>query len=196
MANAFEMPIIWLGRVSAWLMLPLIGIILFDAVSRKFLRKLPFIIENDLHYFMNSPVLQDAEWHLHAIIFLLAMAYAYAYNAHVRLDIFRPRLGVKGRLWIDLVGGLVLMLPFLCVMIYFGAEFLATAWVTNETTAVATGIGSRWFIKSFIVLGPVLLLMSVLSLLIRLGVRLFGPQDLHEQTRTGAFTNDSHSAFN
>jgi len=195
-ADALEKPVIWLGRVSAWLMLPLIGIILFDAVSRKFLRKLSFVIDNDLHFFMNSPVFQDAEWHLHAIIFLIAMGYAYACNAHVRLDIFRPRLGTKGRMWVELMGGLLLLIPFLCVLLYFSWDFFVTAWATNETTSVATGIGFRWFIKAFIFLGPLLLMMSCLSILIRIGVRLFGPRSLHDRTRTDAFTNNSHSAFN
>ena len=100
------MPVLWLGRMAAWLMLPLVGIIMFDAICRKFVRKTTFAIETGLYHLMNSPVLQDAEWHLHAILFLVAMGYAYAYNAHVRLDIFRPRLGIKGRLWVEVFGGM------------------------------------------------------------------------------------------
>ena len=100
-ANWLEMPVLWLGQLSAWLMLPLVGIIMFDAVCRKFLRKTTFAIETGLYHLMNSPVLQDSEWHLHTIMFLVSIGYAYAYNVHVRLDIFRPRLGIKRAL----VGG-------------------------------------------------------------------------------------------
>lgn len=194
-ADWLERPVIWLGRLAAWLILPLIGVIIFDAVSRKFLRKMPFVIETGLFHLMNSPKLQDSEWHMHAILFLLSMGYAYVYNAHVRLDIFRPMLGVKGRLWVEVAGGVVLLVPFLAVLIYYGWGFFMSAWITDEGTSVLIGIGNRWFIKSFLLVGFSLLLFSALSLLIRLAIRLWGPQELVTETRSEAFTRDSHSAF-
>tara|TARA_B100001123_G_scaffold98130_1_gene112845 strand:+ start:259 stop:897 length:639 start_codon:yes stop_codon:yes gene_type:complete len=190
-----EFPVVWLGRATAWLMLPLIGVIIFDAISRKFLRKLPFVIETGLYHLMNSPKLQDSEWHMHAVMFLVAMGYAYVYNAHVRLDLFRPRLGAKGRLWVELFGGVLLLLPFLGVLIFYGWHFVMSAWITDEGTSVLIGIGNRWFIKSFLVVGFFLLLFSALSLLIRFAVRLWGPEELAAATNSDAFTRDSHSAF-
>ena len=194
-ADWMEMPVLWLGRMAAWLLLPLVGIIMFDAVCRKFLRKTTFALETGLYHLMNSPVLQDAEWHLHAILFLVAMGYAYAYNAHVRLDIFRPRLGTKGRLWVEVLGGVFLLIPFLCTLIYFGWDFFLSAWLTDEGTSVLIGIGNRWFIKSFVMIGFSLLLLSAPSLIIRLSIRLWGPEDLIAETRVDAFTRTSHSAF-
>ena len=190
-----ELPALWLGRMAAWLLLPLVGIIMFDAVCRKFLRKTTFAIETGLYHLMDSPVLQDAEWHLHAILFLVAMGYAYVYNAHVRLDIFRPRLGVKGRLWVEVLGGVFLLIPFLVTLIYFGWDFFLSAWLTDEGTSVLIGIGNRWFIKSFVIIGFSLLLLSAVSLLIRLAIRLWGPKALIAETRVDAFTRTSHSAF-
>ena len=190
-----ELPALWLGRMAAWLLLPLVGIIMFDAVCRKFLRKTTFAIETGLYHLMNSPVLQDAEWHLHAILFLVAMGYAYVYNAHVRLDIFRPRLGVKGRLWVEVLGGVFLLIPFLVTLIYFGWDFFLSAWLTDEGTSVLIGIGNRWFIKSFVIIGFSLLLLSAASLIIRLAIRLWGPEDLIAETRVDSFTRASHSAF-
>ena len=194
-AHWMEMPVLWLGRMAAWLLLPLVGIIMFDAVCRKFLRKTTFAVETGLYHLMNSPVLQDAEWHLHAILFLVAMGYAYAYNAHVRLDIFRPRLGIKGRLWVEVLGGVFLLIPFLGTLIYFGWDFFLSAWVTDEGTSVLIGIGNRWFIKSFVIIGFSLLLLSAVSLIIRLAIRLWGPKALIAETRVDAFTRTSHSAF-
>ena len=194
-ADWLELPVLWLGQLSAWLMLPLVGVILFDAVCRKFLRKTTFAIETGLYHLMNSPVLQDSEWHMHAILFLVAIGYAYAYNAHVRLDIFRPRLGVKGRLWVEICGGVFLLVPFLSVLIYFWWDFFLSAWVTDEGTSVLIGIGNRWFIKSFVLIGFSLLLLSAISLIIRLVIRLWGPEELIDETRVDAFTRASHSAF-
>lgn len=194
-ADWLEKPVIWMGQLCAWLMLPLVGIIIFDAISRKFLRKTSFAIETGLYHLMNSPVLQDAEWHLHTVLFLVAMGYAYVYNVHVRLDIFRPRLGARGRLWVEMVGGVVLLIPFLSVLIFYGWDFFMSAWSTDEGTSVLIGIGNRWFIKSFVLIGYSLLLLSAVSLIIRFAIRLWGPPELIEQTRVDAFTRESHSAF-
>ena len=104
-----EAPAIWVGQATAWLQIPLVLIIVFDAITRRYIRSLPFVIEHDLHVYFNSPVIQDAEWHLHTIIFFGALGYAYARNAHVRLDIFRPRFSARGRLWVEFLGGLLLI---------------------------------------------------------------------------------------
>lgn len=194
-ANSLERPVLWLGSAAAWLILPLIGVILFDAVCRRFLRKLPLVIDWGLYKLMNSPVLQDSEWHLHTILFCLSMGYAYAYNAHVRLDLFRPRLSTSARLWIETLGGLFLLIPFLIVTAYHCWTFFLFAWVTNEGTSVLIGIGHRWFIKSFLMTGFIVMFASALSILIRLTVRLLGPPELHDATRVQAIAQPSHSPF-
>lgn len=195
-ADAIEKPVVWVGKLVSWLYLPLIAVILIDALSRKFIRKLSFVIENDLHFLLNSPVFQDAEWHFHAVLFLGALGFAYVHNAHVRLDIFRPRIGTQGRLWVELMGGLFLLLPFLFIFVWYAWDFFWAAWVQDEGSGSSTGIDNRWFIKFFIIAGPLLLLLSGLSKILRLTVRIFGPSELHEATRLGPISNESHSAFN
>lgn len=191
-----DAPAVLMGRAVAWLILPLIAIIIFDSVSRKFLRKLPFVIENDLHDYLNSPILQDAEWHLHTIVFLGALGYAYSRNAHVRLDIFRPRLGERGRMLVELAGGVLLLAPFLAIYSYYCWEFFLSAWLSDENSGPANGIDHRWFIKFFMFLGPGLLLLSGVSMVLRLCVRLFGPPEHAAAADVGKIADSSYSAFN
>ena len=49
-----------IGMIGAWLTIPLIGIIIFDIITRRFL-------------VLGSTKLQEMEWHLHTMIFLLAL---------------------------------------------------------------------------------------------------------------------------
>ena len=97
--------------------------------------------------------------------------------------------------WVEVFGGVFLLTPFLSILIYFGWDFFLSAWVTDEGTSVLIGIGNRWFIKSFVMIGFSLLLLSAISLIIRLAIRLWGPEDLIAETRVDAFTRASHSAF-
>ena len=64
------------GKVGAWLSIPLIFIIIFDVITRRF-------------FVLGSTKLQELEWHLHTAIFLLALGFAYIKNSHVRIEIIR-----------------------------------------------------------------------------------------------------------
>jgi TRAP-type mannitol/chloroaromatic compound transport system permease small subunit len=195
LARWADAPAILTGKAVSWLFLPLIAIIVVDAISRKFLRRLDFVVANDLHGFFNSPVFQDAEWHLHTIIFMGAIGFAYTRNAHVRLDLFRGRLGVRGRLIVELAGGVLLLTPFLAIFCYYGWDFFYLAWEKNEGSPVVIGIGARWFIKFFIFLGPALLLLSAIAMMLRVVVRLFGPSALTDATGTGPIADAGYSAY-
>lgn len=195
LADWLERPVIALGRAGSWLILPLVAVVLFDAVGRRFLRRLPWVIEHDLHHYLNSPKLQDGEWHLHTMMFCLAIGYAYVHNAHVRLDLFRPRLGRRGRLWVELLGGLALLLPFLAVLLWAAWDFLALAWIRDEGPSNTTGLENRWFIKAFVFAGFALLLAASVSILIRVAIRLWGPARYAAATRTDAHASDTHSPF-
>lgn len=195
LARWTEAPVILAGQLISWLILPLIVVIIFDAITRKFIRQLAIVIDNDIHHYLNSPAIQDAEWHMHTMIFLVALGFAYSRNAHVRLDIVRPRMGARVRLWVELVGGLLLLLPFAVILSYYGWDVFESAWIRNERSGEANGIDNRWFIKFFLFLGPVLLFLSGLSMVIRIFVRLFGPPEFASETDTDRLTRSDFTAF-
>ncbi|MGB1006855.1 MAG: TRAP transporter small permease subunit [Thalassobaculaceae bacterium] len=195
LAHLLERPVIWVGEAVAWLQLVLVVLIIADAISRRYIRSLSIVVENNLHFFFNSPAIQDGEWHLHAIILFCALGYAGALNAHIRLDILRPRFSDQWRLWIELIGGLTLLAPFVLIFIYEAGIFFSIAWRYDEAAGESNGIGNRWFIKFFILFGPSLFFLSGLSIMIRLSARLFGPADLRARTRTDDIANPTFSAY-
>ena len=194
-AHWLDLPGRLAGQAAAWLFLPMVLIIVFDALGRKYLRKLEFVIANDWQGYLNSPVLQDAEWHLHAIIFMAALGFAYSRNVHVRLDIFRHKFTDRGRLWLELCGGFLILAPFLAILLHYGWEFFMSSWNADEGAGMSNGLDNRWAIKFFLVLGPTLLTMSTCSLLLRLVVRLLGPSAFSQATKTDHISNASFSAY-
>lgn len=177
-----------IGKLGGWLMLPLILLIVFDAITRKYFRKLDWVIDNGLHVYMNSSMIQDFEWHLHTVVFFLAIGYAYTRNMHVRLDMFRPRFKPRTRILVELVGGITLLLPFVLVLNFYALDFIASAWKTNEVSSFGTGLGHRWIIKSFVSIGFSLMALICLSMLVRMALFLSGMSA--EQTRLSRFTED------
>ena len=65
----------WTGRAVSWLVLIMVLIIAYDVAMR--------------YLFQSGSVgLQELEWHLFALVFMLGSAYTLKHDGHVRVDIF------------------------------------------------------------------------------------------------------------
>ena len=138
------------GRVAAWLSIPIIVIVVLDVVTRRF-------------FTLGSVTLQELEWHLHAVLFLFCAAYAYIDDAHVRVDIFRARLGKVHQAWIELIGAVLFLTPYSIVMVILGWQFVIDSYLLNEVSDAPGGLPYRFVIKSALPIGFMLLTMQGVS---------------------------------
>ncbi len=117
-----------------------------------------------MRYLFNSGsiAIQELEWHLFSIIFLLGSAYTLKHNEHVRLDIFYNSkfMNETTRAWFDVLGTLLILLPFCLLIIVSAWPFVTQAYIHNETSPDPGGLSARWLIKSAIPLGFFMLLMQ------------------------------------
>jgi TRAP-type mannitol/chloroaromatic compound transport system permease small subunit len=107
--------------------------------------------------------LQELEWHLFALIFLLGSAYTLKHDGHVRVDILyrSHRLSDKHRAWIDVIGIVLFLMPF-CVLI------LISSWpFAYNASPDPGGLPYRFILKSAILLGFLLLLIQSIAELIK-----------------------------
>ncbi len=177
LANWVERLVIRIGELAAWLIIPLIAVIMYDVVSRKFQFVQQWVLSTPLYDFISPTKLQELEWHLHAVLFLLVFGYGYFRNVHVRIDLIREGLSTRKQAWVELSGLIVFALPYLLVMTYVGWFFVTKSFWQGEGSDALTGIPHRWVIKSFLLFGLVLLLGAILSTIIRLVAFLFGVPD-------------------
>lgn len=126
-----------LGKISALLFILLLLNVFYDVVMR--------YLFNDV-----SIGMQELEWHLYAAIFMLAIPYALRQGGHVRVDVVYERLSVKKKAWIDLIGVLLLLIPFALLVFWFGVEFAAKAYELGEGSGDPGGLPYRWIIKGVI----------------------------------------------
>ena len=155
------------GKISAWLSIPLMVVIIFDVVTRRFL-------------VLGSTKLQEAEWHLHAVLFLLCIGFTYIEDAHVRIDLLRERLSTRAKDWVELIGCIVFVIPYCLIVTYFAEDFVERSWAVGEASDSATGLPYRWAIKAGLPIGLFVLLLSGITILLRKIIELFGPADLRE----------------
>ena len=151
----------FMGKIGAWCAIPLIAIIIFDIITRRF-------------FVLGSTKLQEMEWHLHAALFLLALGYGYLRNSHVRIEIIRERFSIKTKAWLEIIGVLFFVLPYSGLIIYFGLDFASRSYDMSEISSALTGLSHRWIIKSFIPVGMLFLLLAGIAVLLRNIVYLLG----------------------
>ncbi|WP_299617493.1 TRAP transporter small permease subunit [Pelagibius sp.] len=167
LADILDAIVTWAGRIGAWASIPLIGIIIFDVVTRRF-------------FVLGSTKLQEAEWHIHAILFLLCIGMTYIKDTHVRIDLVRENLSIRTQRWIELIGCLIFLIPYCAIVLYFSLDFVDRSWSINESSDSATGLPYRWAIKAFLPIGFFLMLLAGITVALRKFIELFGPPDLRE----------------
>ena len=154
LSNSLEALVRFFGKIGAWLSLPLIFIIIFDIITRRF-------------FILGSTKIQEMEWHLHTAIFLLALGFAYIKNSHVRIEIIREKYSSILKSFFEIIGILFFLVPYTCMIIYYGFDFVSRSYNLNEVSSALTGLSHRWIIKSFIPFGMLLLFLAGLSILMK-----------------------------
>ena len=172
------------GRAAGWLILPLVFIIIFDVITRKidFIRL--YFSEFSIEYgYSVSTILQDLQWHIHGIILLMTFGIGYLANAHVRVDVFREHILPRKQAWLEFIGLLVMALPFLFLTGWQSWILMSVSFQQGEGSESLTGIPWRYVIKSFMVIGVVVLSMAVIATLFRLAAFLFGAREEHDEAK-------------
>ena len=150
--NAIENFIDLTGRMVSWLVLAMVILICYDVAMR---------------YLFNygSVALQELEWHLFALVFLLGGAYTLRHDAHVRVDILYHSRFVSdtGRAWISLLGTLLFLFPFSIMIVMTAWPFAENAFFYNEGSPDPGGLPYRFILKGAILAAFVLIMLQGLA---------------------------------
>jgi TRAP-type mannitol/chloroaromatic compound transport system permease small subunit len=153
-AGAVDRFILAVGRFLSWANGLLVVIIVLQVTLRYGFRS-------------GMVALEELEWHLYALAFMFGLSYDLVTDAHVRVDLLYNRFGPKTREWIDLLGTIFLLLPFIGVIFWFGLEFFYDSWIHNEHSLAPMGLPYRWAIKAVIPLSFALFGLAAISRVVR-----------------------------
>jgi len=140
----------WFGRSVAWFIVAMVLITFFNVVMRYGFNFGLIAIQESIIYF-------------HSFVFMLAIAYTYKHNEHVRVDIFYSRYSNTQKAWADLLGTLFLLLPFCIYLISSSWEYSANSWKLLEGSREAGGLPLIFILKTLVPLMPALLLLQGIS---------------------------------
>lgn len=108
----------------------------------------------------------EIQWYMFAAMVLLGAPYALKMNEHVRVDLVYGLVSERTRIWIDIVGGVLFLLPICIILIYFTWPWFADSWRLNEASSNAGGL-VRWPVKLLLPLGFFLMALQGVSEIIK-----------------------------
>ena len=119
---------------------------------------------------------EEIQWHLYAVAFLIAIAYGYSVDVHIRIDLVAVRLAPRAQVWIEFYGTLLLLLPFVVMVLVFSLPFVAHSWAVSETSQSPGGLPFRWFLKGVLPTALILLMLASVARLSRIIAYLARPR--------------------
>ena len=141
------------GKLFSWLLLLMVLLTCLIVILR-YLFNIGFIWMQELVRFFYAAVL------------LICAAYTLAEDAHVRVDIFYSRMGRVTQAWIDLIGSVLMLIPFTVLMFWGSWTPVAISWQIREISPDPGGL-PRYPIKSVILICFLLLFLQGLSQVVK-----------------------------
>jgi TRAP-type mannitol/chloroaromatic compound transport system permease small subunit len=143
----------WIGKSVAWLGLAAVLVCTGNAVAR---------------YLFNtgSNAWLELQWYFNSAVFLLVAAYTLKRNDHVRIDVIAGRLPVRAQAWIDLLGGLFMLLPATLIIAWYSWPSLVNSWHILEYSSDPGGL-IRWPVRLLIPVAFGLLALQGISEVIK-----------------------------
>ena len=108
----------------------------------------------------------EIQWYMFAGMVLLGGPYTLKMNEHVRVDLVYGMVSEKTRIWIDIIGGVLFLLPICVILTYFTWPWFVDSWNINEQSSNAGGL-VRWPVKLLMPVGFCLMAIQGVSEIIK-----------------------------
>ena len=164
------------SRIAIWLVLISALVSAFNAFFRYGIETFIGLIKNypafaSLQrlldwYGANSNGFLEAQWYMFAAVVLLGAPYTLKVNEHVRVDLLYGNVSERTKVWIDLVGALICLVPMCLILTWVTWPWFVDAWVSNEQSSNAGGL-PRWPVRLILPIGFFLTLLQGISEIIK-----------------------------
>jgi TRAP-type mannitol/chloroaromatic compound transport system permease small subunit len=108
----------------------------------------------------------EVQWYLFAATVMLGASYTLFRNEHVRVDLVYGNLRERARLWVDVFGIIVFLLPAMALLAWMTWPFFLDSLIREEGSPNAGGL-LRWPVKILMPLGFALMTLQGLSELVK-----------------------------
>jgi TRAP-type mannitol/chloroaromatic compound transport system permease small subunit len=139
----------WSGRIFGWLIVPLIGTMVYEIAARYLLR--PTLWAYDTSYM------------LYGSMFMLGAAYTLYRGGHIRADFFYRLWPARVQGAVDALFYLLFFFPGVGLFLWAGMDFAWTSWIARERIVASSWMPPIYPLKSILPLAAALLLLQGVS---------------------------------
>lgn len=114
----------WAGKTFAWLSLPMIGVIVYEVVARKF---------------FNSPTdwAHESTTMLYGTFCMVGAVWTLREKGHVRTEVVHQMMPLKMQVLCDVLTGMLALAMF-AILFWGSYEFSADSWAKHEISSKST----------------------------------------------------------
>jgi TRAP-type mannitol/chloroaromatic compound transport system permease small subunit len=147
----------------SWLTLLMVALVVTVVIMRYYLE-------------FGSIALQESVTYIHAMVFMLGLAFTLKRGGHVRVDIFYRQFSVRRKALVDLLGGVFFLIP-VCVLIFISSwDYVLSSWSIAESSAENDGLPYIYLLKTLMLIMPITLLLQGVSEILRSALVVVGWQ--------------------
>jgi TRAP-type mannitol/chloroaromatic compound transport system permease small subunit len=104
----------------------------------------------------------------------MGFAFTLKHDGHVRVDIFYRGFSPRLKAIVNLIGGLLFLIPFCLLIFFISWDYVLASWVIRETSAENNGLPFIYLLKTLMLLMPATLVLQGIAEIIRSGLVLSG----------------------
>lgn len=154
----------WIGRIVAWLT---VGCVLtcFLVVLLRY------------GFSIGFPWMQELYVWQHAIVFMAGAGFTFLHRGHVNVDIAYTRFSPQTKAWIDILGTVLFLLPWMAVLAWTSSQFVLSSWQILEPSSQTNGMPGLFVLKSMIWVFCGVITLQGLALIARRTLFLAGREE-------------------
>ena len=156
----------------AWFNVALILLILTTVILRYGFHR------NELLLWWPLVPMEELQWHFYSVPFMFGLAYAITNDTHIRIDIVRIHMSQRLKHIFEILGILLLLMPFTIIIFDFSLDYTMYAITHHESSQSSMGLPHRWIVKSVIPLSMLLIFIASVAKLMQEIVLLLYPYEI------------------
>jgi len=158
LANHFDKINRNVAIIARWAVLLMLGLGFWNVIGR--------YVGVFIGHNLSSNRLIEGQWYLFDLVFLFGLGWTLQRQGHVRVDVLQNRWGKQRKAKVELLGTLLLLLPFAIGIMAISIEPTLHSWSINEASPDPNGL-PRYWIKTLIPISFLILALQGIAEAIR-----------------------------
>ena len=111
--------------------------------------------------------MQDLYVWLNGMMFMGIAGFTLFQNGHVRVDVFYRPASIERKAWVDLLGCIFFVTPFLYILTVYSFPYVQRSWRFMEASSNFGGMPGLYIVKSFLLVFVVVIALQAIAMVMR-----------------------------